>query len=79
MERELGKKFTLGSEFFYHGPEGEAAAQTKSAVLLDVGGYYKFRDPGLRLLFCCGHTIAGQSENYAYLGLHWTWGHHDTR
>ena len=20
------------------------------------------------------HTMAGQSENYAYLGLYWTWG-----
>jgi hypothetical protein len=42
--------------------------------LLDVGGYYKFRDPGFQLLFAYGHTIAGQSENYAYLGLYWTWG-----
>jgi len=21
-----------------------------------------------------GHSVAGQAENYAYLGLYWTWG-----
>jgi hypothetical protein len=26
------------------------------------------------LLFCYGHTAVGQTENYAYLGLYWTWG-----
>jgi hypothetical protein len=25
-------------------------------------------------LFCYGHTAVGQTENYAYLGLYWTWG-----
>ena len=75
VQRDLGKKFTLGTELFYHGAEGLAAAQTKSATLLDFGGYYKFRDPGFQLLFAYGHTVAGQSENYAYAGLYWTWGH----
>ena len=74
LQRDIGKKLTLGSEVFYHGPEGPATPQTGFATLLDVGGYYKFRDPGFQLLFCYGHTIAGQRENYAYLGLYWTWG-----
>ena len=74
VQRDIGKKLTLGAEVFYHGPEGLATPQTRSATLLDFGGYYKFRDPGFQLLFCYGHTIAGQSENYAYLGLYWTWG-----
>jgi hypothetical protein len=74
VQRDMGKKLTLGTEAFYHGAEGLAAAQTRSATLLDIGGYYKFRDPGFQLLFCYGHTIVGQSENYAYLGLYWTWG-----
>ena len=51
---------------------GDAADEI--GPLLDVGGYYKFRDPGFQLLFAYGHTVAGQSENYAYLGLYWTWG-----
>jgi hypothetical protein len=77
VQRDIGKKWTLGGEIFYHGAEGAATAQTRAAALLDVGGYYKFRDPGFQLLYCYGHTIAGQSENYAYLGLYWTWGHQD--
>lgn len=75
VQRDLGEKLTLGTEAFYHGAEGLATAQTQSATLLDVGGYYKFRDPGYQLLFCYGHTVAGQHENYAYVGLYWTWGH----
>ncbi len=79
LQRDLGKKLTLGTEVFYHGAEGLAAAQTRSAAMLDIGGYYKIRDPGFQLLFAYGHTVAGQSENYAYLGLYWTWGHKDDK
>jgi hypothetical protein len=74
VQRDLGKKLTLGTEVFYHGPEGLATPQTRPATLVDLGGYYKFRDPGFQLLFCYGHTAIGQTENYAYLGLYWTWG-----
>jgi hypothetical protein len=74
VQRDLGKKWTLGTEVFYHGPQGLATAQTRPATLLDMGGYYKFRDPGVQLLFCYGHTAVGQKETYAYLGLYWTWG-----
>jgi hypothetical protein len=74
VQRDFGKKWTLGSEIFYHGPEGIATPQTRPATMVDVGGYYKFRDPGFQLLFCYGHTAIGQPENYAYLGLYWTWG-----
>jgi hypothetical protein len=42
--------------------------------MIDAGGYYHFRSPGLQLLFAYGHSIAGQTENYAYLGLYKTWG-----
>jgi len=74
LQRDIGKKLTLGSEAFFHGPEGLATAQTRSATLIDFGGYYYFRKPGFQLLFCYGHSVAGQPENYAYLGLYWTWG-----
>jgi hypothetical protein len=74
VQRDLSKKVTLGTEIFYHGPEGLATPQTRPATLVDIGGYYKFRDPGFQLLFCYGHTAVGQKENYAYLGLYWTWG-----
>ena len=74
VQRDFGKKWTLGSEIFYHGPEGPLAPQTRPSTLVDSGGYYKFRDPGFQLLFCYGHSAIGQTENYAYLGLYWTWG-----
>ena len=78
VQRDLGKKWTLGSEAFYHGPEGDAAPQTRASTLLDFGGYYKFHgDESYQLLFCYGHSVAGQTENYAYLGLYWTWGKDD--
>ena len=74
LQRDLSKKVTLGTEIFYHGPAGAGTAQTRPATLIDIGGYYKFRDPGFQLLLCYGHTAIGQTENYAYLGLYWTWG-----
>jgi hypothetical protein len=74
VQRDIGKKWTLGTEVFSHGGEGSVTPQSKSATLVDVGGYYKFRDPGFQLLFAYGHTAFGQTENYAYLGLYWTWG-----
>jgi hypothetical protein len=74
IQRDIGKKLTLGAEVHSHGPEGLAAAQTRPATMVDVGGYYYFRNPGFQLLFAYGHTAFGQTENYAYLGLYWTWG-----
>lgn len=74
LQRDIGEKWTLGGEVWHHGPEGLATAQTRSATLIDIGGYHYFRKPGFQLLFCLGHTVAGQSETYAYLGLYWTWG-----
>jgi hypothetical protein len=74
LQRDIGKKLTLGTEVFSHGKEGLATAQTKASTLVDVGGYYYFRNPGFQLLFAYGHSAAGQTENYAYVGLYWTWG-----
>ena len=75
VQRDIGKKLTLGTEVYSHGAEGIATPQIKAAALIDVGGYYYFRKPAFQLLFCYGHSAAGQAENYAYLGLYWTWGH----
>jgi hypothetical protein len=74
VQRDIGKKWTLGTEVFSHGPEGYATPQTRAATMVDVGGYYYFHNPGFQLLFAYGHTAFGQTENYAYLGLYWTWG-----
>lgn len=74
VKREINKKLELAAEVFSHAREGFATAQTQSSTLIDVGGYYHFKFPGLQLLFAYGHSVAGQTENYAYLGLYWTWG-----
>jgi hypothetical protein len=43
--------------------------------MIDLGGYYHFKhNPNRQFLFCYGHSVAGQTENYAYLGMYWTWG-----
>lgn len=74
VKRELSKKLELAAEIFSHAHEGLATPQTEASSLLDAGGYYHFSSPGLQLLFAYGHSIAGQTENYAYLGLYKTWG-----
>jgi hypothetical protein len=74
VKRVVSKKLELSAEIFSHARQGFAAAQTQSSTLVDAGGYYHFASPGLQLLFAYGHSIAGQTENYAYLGLYKTWG-----
>ena len=74
VKRTLSERLELSAEVFAHAREGFAAAQTQASTLIDVGGYYHFKQPGLQLLFAYGHSIAGQTENYAYLGLYKTWG-----
>ncbi len=75
VKKKLSERLELGAELFAHGPEGAAAAQTGSSTMLDVGGYYHFKHhSGEQFLFCYGHSVAGQTENYAYVGMYWTWG-----
>jgi len=74
VKREINKKLELGVEVFSHAREGFATPQIQSSTLIDAGGYYHFKYPGLQFLFAYGHSIAGFTENYAYLGLYWTWG-----
>ncbi|MGH9467174.1 MAG: hypothetical protein ACRD1Y_07445 [Terriglobales bacterium] len=74
LKYTLGPRLQLGGEVFAHGAEGPAAPQTGASTLVDVGGYYFFKNPDHQFLFCYGHNVAGQTENYAYVGLYWTWG-----
>ena len=75
VKKELSERLELGAEVFAHGREGSAAAQTEASTTVDVGGYYHFKHhPGEQFLFCYGHSVAGQTENYAYVGMYWTWG-----
>jgi hypothetical protein len=74
VKREISKKLEVSAEVFSHAREGVATAQTQSSTMIDAGGYYHFKSPGLQLLFAYGHSVAGQTENYGYLGLYKTWG-----
>lgn len=67
-------RLELGAEVFSHGAEGPAAPQIRGSTMIDVGGYYHFKNPDHQFLFAYGHSVAGLSETYAYIGLYWTWG-----
>ncbi|HEY1767885.1 MAG TPA: transporter [Terracidiphilus sp.] len=79
VKRALSEKLELGVEVFAHGREGFAAAQTEASTMIDMGGYYHFKNPNEQFLFCYGHSVAGQTENYAYVGMYWTWGKNDKK
>ncbi|HKW16742.1 MAG TPA: hypothetical protein VJO35_04470 [Terriglobales bacterium] len=70
----IHNRLELGTEVFSHGREGDAPAQIRASTMVDVGGYYHFKNPDHQFLFAYGHSVAGLTENYAYLGLYWTWG-----
>jgi len=74
VERNVNERLDLSVEVFSHAAEGLAAPQTEASTMIDAGGYYHFKSPGLQFLFAYGHSIAGQTENYAYIGLYKTWG-----
>ena len=74
VEKNVNERLDLSVEVFTHAREGFATPQTQASTLIDAGGYYHFKSPGLQLLFAYGHSIAGQTENYGYLGLYKTWG-----
>lgn len=75
LKYAFSERLELGGEVFAHGREGLATPQTEASTMVDVGGYYHFKHhPGEQLLFCYGHSVAGQTENYAYVGMYWTWG-----
>jgi len=75
VKYKFGERLELGGEIFSHGREGFATPQTQASTMLDFGGYYHFKNhPGEQFLFCYGHSIAGQTEQYAYAGMYWTWG-----
>ena len=74
LKKVVNERLELSIETFSHAREGLAAAQTQASSMIDAGGYYHFKQPGLQLLFAYGHSVIGQTENYGYLGLYKTWG-----
>jgi hypothetical protein len=80
VKREINKKLDLAAEIFAHGGEGPVTPQAESSTMIDAGGYWHLKgEEAMQLLFAYGHSIAGRTENYAYLGLYWTWGKDDKK
>lgn len=78
VKREVNERIELAAELFSHGAEGFAAPQTQMSTMIDAGGYWHLKKaPDTEFLFAYGHSIAGQTENYAYAGIYWTWGKDD--
>ena len=78
VKREINERLELAAEIFSHGGEGIAAPQTQASTMIDVGGYWHLKkEPDTEFLFAYGHSVAGQTENYAYAGIYWTWGKDD--
>ncbi len=66
LKRKLNERFDAVAEVFAHGGS--------SSTLIDVGSYWHIKSPGWQILFSYGHSIAGETEHYGYLGLYKTWG-----
>lgn len=75
VKREVSKKLEVAAEVFSHGGEGVGTPQTRASTMIDAGGYWHLKgEDFMQFLFAYGHSIAGETENYAYVGLYWTWG-----
>jgi hypothetical protein len=74
LKRKLDERWELAVETFAHGGEGPDIPYTRYATFIDAGGYYHFKKEGYQLLFSYGRSVAGEAENYAYLGFYKTWG-----
>lgn len=80
VKREINERIELGVEVFSHGGEGPLTPQYQAATLIDIGGYYHFKHhPNQQFLFSYGHSVAGQTENYGYVAMYWTWGKDDKK
>lgn len=72
LQRSITEKLILGGEVF---AQGAATVDGRHSTFLNFGGYYNDIEVcgGCNLLFRAGHTVAGESQSGAYLGLYWSW------
>lgn len=71
LQRDLNEQLTLGGEVFR---QQAISPGSRGTTLLNLGRYYNMSACSCSLLFTRGHSIAGETQNLAYLGLYWTWG-----
>jgi hypothetical protein len=72
LQRTISEKLILGGEVF---AQGAATVGGNHSTVVNFGGYYNDIDlcGGCNLLFRAGHSVAGESQSGAYLGLYWSW------
>lgn len=69
LQRQFTDNLSLGGEIYSQGSTGTGAP---GYTALNVGGGYAF-DKHAALIFSGGHTFAGASHLFAYLGVDFTW------
>jgi hypothetical protein len=70
LQRKITEQLTLGGEIAAHGPN---AGDGRTTVLYNFGGLYSLTEH-CQLLFSVGHSLTGDRDLIAYVGLYWTWG-----
>ena len=70
IQRNLSDLLSLGWELFAQGRDKE---DDQGFLAVNIGGSLNF-SPEFSLLFSGGHSLAGDDQTLAYLGLYWTWG-----
>ena len=70
VQRDLGKRLTLGTEIFQQPADSTFGHAT---TLANAGGYLKFTE-NFNLLFSAGRSLTRERYTVWYLGLYWTGG-----
>lgn len=70
VQRDLGKRLTLGAEAYFGGADSEGGRGTS---ILNGGGVIALAH-GLSVLFSAGHSVRDEHHGVAYIGLYWTGG-----
>ena len=70
VQRDIGKRLTVGTEIFRQGADSTGG---RGSTIATVGGSLKFTD-NFNLLFSTGRSLSGERHTLWYLGLYWTGG-----
>jgi hypothetical protein len=66
VQRDFGKKITLGGELFTQGP---VSMGQRGSTFYNAGGYFN-ATPNCSVLFSAGHSFTGYSQAIGYVGLY---------
>jgi hypothetical protein len=69
VQKQLNATWNLGGEVY---AQGSDAAGSAGWTALNLGGGYKL-SPHASLIFTAGHSFAGASHAFGYIGVYFTW------